>query len=203
MRNSLLIIFVRNPTLGQVKSRLARTVGPVKALEIYELLLTKTCQVAQDSDSDKIVYYSDRVESEDIWDSRIFSKALQSRGDLGIRMYRAFQSSFEDGYGKVVIIGSDCYDLTAGIINQAFKELDNNDVVIGPAQDGGYYLIGLNELHSQFFINKKWSTPAILKDTLRDISKLGIKVRLLPLLNDIDDQEDLKGLEILINQGQE
>ena len=196
MSNPLLIIFARNPELGRVKSRLAQTAGPVKALEIYNLLLNRTCQIALDSRSDKTVYYSDRLEQDDIWDSQVFKKAVQSNGDLGVRMLEAFRRAFDDGYDKVVIIGSDCYELTSEIINTAFEELNQTDMVIGPAKDGGYYLIGMKELHSQVFIDKKWSTPSVLKDTLHDIGKLGLKLRLLPLLNDVDFEEDLKGLQL-------
>ena len=198
MSNPLLIIFARNPQLGQVKSRLARTVGPDKALHIYRLLLDKTCQVALDSNSDKMVYYSDRIEQEDIWDSQIFRKAVQSNGDLGIRMLNAFHRAFEDGYDKAVIIGTDCFELSPQIINTAFEQLNKSDIVIGPALDGGYYLLGMKTLHSEVFINKNWSTPSVLRDTLRDIRKLGLKPRLLPLLNDVDAEEDLNGLEPLI-----
>lgn len=199
MSKALLIIFARNPEFGQVKSRLAQTIGPVKALEIYNLLLNRTCQITQNSNSDKTVYYSDRVEHDDIWDSQVFNKAVQSNGGLGIRMLKAFHEAFEDGHDKVIIIGSDCYELTTEIINQAFQELDQADVVLGPAQDGGYYLLGMKELHARFFTNKKWSTSSVLKDTIGDIHKLGLKLSLLPLLNDIDVEEDLKGLDFILN----
>ena len=80
------------------------------------------------------------------------------------------------------------------------QELDQADVVLGPAQDGGYYLLGMKELHPRFFTNKKWSTSSVLKDTIGDIHKLGLKLSLLPLLNDIDVEEDLIGLETLLDQ---
>lgn len=199
MNQPLLIIFVRNPELGQVKSRLARSVGAVKALEIYNILLNRTCQVARNLNSDKVVYYSDRIDQNDIWDSQAFKKAVQAKGDLGVRMLNAFHRAFEDGYHKVVVIGSDCFELTPEIITTAFEELDQTDVVIGPARDGGYYLLGMKELHSQIFINKNWSTPSVLRDTLRDIGKLGLKLRALPLLSDIDVEEDLNGLHLIDN----
>ena len=101
-----------------------------------------------------------------------------------------YDDGFDAGYKKVVIIGSDLYDLTSENIEKAFTELDNNDVVLGPAEDGGYYLLGMNLLHSTIFKNKKWGTQTVRKDTLTDLKDK--KVHLLEELNDIDIFEDIK-----------
>lgn len=186
---NLLLIFTRNPELGKAKTRLAKTVGAETALDIYKFLLQKTHDVSLEVTSDKAVYYSVKVRAHDIWDSKIYQKHQQVGQDLGIRMLHAFKNSFDAGYEKVMIIGSDLYDLTSQNIENAFIQLDTNDLVIGPAEDGGYYLLGMNSLHPQIFKNKDWGTETVRKDTLADLKDK--KVKLLEVKNDIDVYEDI------------
>jgi len=195
MSKNLVMIFTRNPELGKVKTRLAKTIGDKSALKIYTFLLNHTKDVTQNLDCDKTVYYSVKVRQNDIWDATSYQKHLQEGSDLGGKMFNAFKDSFFKGYKKVVIVGSDLLDLQEEHIKKAFIALDNNDVVIGPAQDGGYYLLGLNTLHPQIFKNKKWGTSTVLQDTLQDLKK--INVHLLKELNDIDVYDDIKNIEIL------
>ena len=190
MNKNLLLIFTRNPELGKVKTRLAKTVGDETALEIYKFILQKTREISLKVTSDTAVYYSVKVRSNDLWDSENYQKYQQVGEDLGIRMLNAFKDSFGAGYKKVVIIGSDLYDLTSENIEKAFTELDDNDVVLGPAQDGGYYLLGMNSLNSKIFKDKNWGTETVRKDTLADLKDK--KVHLLKELNDIDVFEDVK-----------
>ena len=190
MNKNLLLIFTRNPELGKVKTRLAKTVGDETALEIYKFILQKTREISLKVTSDTAVYYSVKVRSNDLWDSENYQKHHQVGEDLGIRMLNAFKDSFGAGYKKVVIIGSDLYDLTSENIEKAFTELDDNDVVLGPAQDGGYYLLGMNSLNSKIFKDKNWGTETVRKDTLADLKDK--KVHLLKELNDIDVFEDVK-----------
>ena len=187
---NLLLIFTRNPELGKAKTRLAKTVGDETALEIYKFLLEKTCNVSAKVTADKAVYYSVKVRYEDIWDENSYQKYQQVGEDLGIRMLHAFKNGFDVGYQKVLIIGSDLYDLTSEIIESAFVELDTNDIVIGPAEDGGYYLLGMNSLHTAIFKNKDWGTSSVRKDTLADLKDK--KVHLLQELNDVDVFEDIE-----------
>ena len=187
---NLLLIFTRNPELGKAKTRLAKTVGDETALEIYKFLLQKTQSITKKIAADKAVYYSVKVRENDIWDATIYQKHQQKGGNLGIRMHNAFQESFNTGYQKVLIIGSDLYDLTPKIIEEAFIQLDKHDVVLGPALDGGYYLLGMKKLHEQIFKNKKWGTETVRKDTLKDLQDK--KVFLLETLNDVDVYEDIK-----------
>lgn len=187
---NLLLIFTRNPELGKAKTRLAKTVGNETALEIYKLLLQKTCKVAIKVNADKAVYYSVKIRENDIWDKKHFQKYQQKGNDLGIRMQHAFEEGFNLGYQKIIIIGSDLYDLTPEIIDDAFHQLDKNDVVIGPAKDGGYYLLGMKKLHLQVFKNKSWGTSSVRKDTLQDLTEK--KVFLLEELNDVDVYEDIE-----------
>ena len=187
---NLLLIFTRNPELGKAKTRLAKTVGDATALEIYKFLLNKTQEVASKVTADKAVYYSVKIRENDIWDATIYQKHQQVGEDLGIRMLNAFKNSFDAGYEKVLIIGSDLYDLTSEIIDDAFYQLHTNDVIIGPAIDGGYYLLGMNAVQENIFQNKDWGTASVRKDTLADLKDK--KVHLLQELNDVDVYEDIE-----------
>ena len=189
---NLLLIFTRNPELGKAKTRLAKTVGDETALEIYKFLLEKTRDVSFKVMSDKAVYYSVKVRENDIWDANVYQKYQQKGEDLGIRMLNAFKDSFNAGYKKVMIIGSDLYDLSSENIETAFNELNTNDVVLGPAVDGGYYLLGMNTLQENVFKNKEWGTESVRKDTLNDL--FDKKVKLLEFKNDIDVYEDIKNI---------
>ena len=189
MHKNLLLIFTRNPELGKAKTRLAKTVGDETALEIYKFLLERTNEISSKVNADKAVYYSIKVRENDIWDASIYQKFQQKGKDLGIRMQNAFQNGFDAGYEKVLIIGSDLYDLSSKNIEKAFQELHNNDVVIGPAEDGGYYLLGMKKLHKKVFQNKEWGTDSVRKDTFDDL--IDKKVKLLAMKNDIDVYEDI------------
>jgi len=190
MSKNLLLVFTRNPELGKVKTRLAKTVGDKTALEIYTFLLERTRDIAAKVAADRAVYYSVKIRENDIWDASIFQKHQQIGEDLGIRMLHAFKNGFKAGYEKVMIIGSDLYDLTAETIENAFIALEKNEVVIGPAEDGGYYLLGMNSLEDKVFKNKDWGTKTVRKDTLEDLKDK--KVFLLGELNDVDVFEDIE-----------
>ena len=196
MTKDLSIVFVRNPELGKVKTRLAKTIGDKKALNIYILLLKHTESVLQKVSSDKVVYYSEEIQNNDLWSDRCFQKKLQKGNDLGERMQHAFEMAFKEGYEKVVIVGSDLFDLKSAHIENAFKALENHNLVIGPSLDGGYYLLGMKVLHSAVFKNKQWGTDSVLETTLKDLDPQNVK--LLEALNDIDTDEDLKAHPELI-----
>ncbi len=187
--DKLLIIFIRNSELGKVKTRLASSVGERNALKIYNFLQQKTRDISLEANADKVLYYSDKIEKNDIWDNSIFKKQVQIGNDLGYKMLNAFKNSFNLGYKKVVIIGCDLYDLTTEIIDDAFKHLRTYDIVLGPASDGGYYLLGMNCLHSKVFKNKNWGTSTVRAETLNDLQEK--KVYLLEEFNDIDVLEDV------------
>lgn len=187
---NLLLIFTRNPELGKSKTRLAKTIGDQTALEIYKFLLKRTQEIAVKVNADKAVYYSVKVRNNDIWDSSIYQKYQQFGEDLGVRMKNAFKNGFDAGYKKVIIVGSDLYDLSSKIIDSAFQKLESNDFVIGPAEDGGYYLLGMNFLQEDIFENKDWGTETVRKDTLVNLKDK--KVFLLQMLNDVDVFEDIE-----------
>ena len=190
MQTSLLMVFVRNPQLGTVKTRLATTVGDKVALEIYIELMRHTAEVTHKVSADKKVFYSEKIEQHDVWTEMNFSKVLQTKGTLGQRMENAFRTAFEKGYKKVLIVGSDLYSLKTSHIEKALHQLDKKEVVIGPAQDGGYYLLGLKKNLPALFCNKSWGTSTVLKETLNDLKLKSIF--LMETLNDIDNFEDLK-----------
>lgn len=187
----LLILFIRNPELGKVKTRLAASVGPEAALDIYVRLLRHTKAVTQHLTVDKVVFYSDKVEQGDLWPDELYQKKLQPLGNLGEKMAAAFSAAFAEGYSSVVIIGSDCQQLTENIVEQAFQELQEHDIVIGPALDGGYYLLGMRQFYPELFRNKRWSTEHVFPDTIQDIKQLQVSYSLLPQLSDVDYIEDL------------
>ena len=195
---NLLLIFTRNPELGKAKTRLAKTVGDATALDIYKFLLAKTRDVSAKVHADKAVYYSVKIRENDIWDASIYQKHQQFGADLGQRMQHAFQEGFKAGYEKVLIIGSDLYDLYSENIDHAFNMLDTNDVVLGPAEDGGYYLLGMNRLHKSVFQNKEWGTATVRKNTLADL--VNQKVKLLETKNDIDVYEDIENIPEIMNR---
>ncbi|WP_430906453.1 TIGR04282 family arsenosugar biosynthesis glycosyltransferase [Maribacter sp. 2-571] len=188
-RNAL-IIFTRNPELGKGKRRLAATVGDHVALEIYTFLLRHTVDITKNLDVEKQVYYSEKIGANDLWDNVTFSKKVQSGATLGDRMSKAFADGFAAGYDKICIIGSDMFDMGQHDLEKAFRGLETHDFVIGPATDGGYYLLGMKKHTPTLFQNKSWGEQTVLKDTLSDLKNE--KVHLLPEKNDVDTYEDIK-----------
>ncbi|MEQ8420479.1 MAG: TIGR04282 family arsenosugar biosynthesis glycosyltransferase [Arenibacter algicola] len=193
-RKDLLIIFTRNPELGKCKTRLAATVGHESALNIYKFLLDHTKNITQGLNFRKWVCYSDDIWENDIWDKSVYEKKVQSGNDLGGRMYNAFKEGFNAGYKRIIIIGSDMYDLNENDLLEAFQLLDKHDYVIGPAIDGGYYLLGMKVLSPNLFKDKTWGTDTVLKATLEDLKNKNYS--LLAPKNDIDYFEDIKDIEI-------
>lgn len=188
----VLLIFIKNPELGKVKTRLANSIGEFKALQVYKKLLKKTLHVAGKTDVRRQVWYSSFIDLEDEIDSDSFEKYLQSGSDLGGRMKNSFQQVFDEGVDRAVIIGSDCPSLNEKIIENAFDRLEENDLVIGPSEDGGYYLLGMSRFFETLFDDIEWSTESVLKATLQKAKKNELRVYQLPVLNDIDNIEDLK-----------
>lgn len=189
----LLLIFTRNPELGKCKTRLAAKVGDYAALDIYKFLLKHTVSFTKDLKTDKQVHYSETIWNDDVWDAKTYEKKLQVGENLGDRMLYAFKQGFEAGYEKIVIIGSDMYDLNEASLEHAFQLLEANDYVVGPAEDGGYYLLGMKQLKKELFENKEWGTSSVLNKTLNDLSSE--KYALLETRNDIDYYEDIANLE--------
>lgn len=190
---NLLLIFTRNPELGKGKRRLAATIGDQAAFNIYKFLLDHTVTITKNLYAEKQVYYSEEIWEDDIWDNKKFAKKLQTGDDLGARMANAFQEGFQNEYQKIIIIGSDMLDLSQEDLEAAFKALEKNDFVIGPAEDGGYYLLGMKKFMPELFKNKSWGTETVLKDTLADLENK--TTALLETKNDVDYYEDIKDID--------
>lgn len=186
-----LIIFVKNPELGKVKTRIAKTLGDEKALQIYLALQRHIRNITINMPLVKLLYYGGYIPDKDDWDESIYLKKLQSDGDIGQRMYHALNEALQS-FERVVLIGSDIAQISEDIILKAFKKLDDSDVVFGPALDGGYYLIGLKEVKEKLFSNIQWSTNTVLKQSILNARKLELKVSFVDELSDIDYAEDWK-----------
>lgn len=193
MQQQLLLIFVKHPIAGQVKTRLAAGIGHEKALAVYHELLAFTRSTAEQIGADKAVWYGNEVPSQDLWAEAGWPRLLQEGPTLGHRMEMAFRWGFEQGYQQICVIGSDCATLSPEILQQAFDALNAHEAVLGPANDGGYYLLGLREVLTPLFHNKHWSTDQVLAQTLQDLQDGQHSYHLLPELVDIDTIDDLYG----------
>lgn len=191
MEKNAVIILIRNPILGCVKTRLAADIGNYNALTVYKSLINYTRNIVNCIDSSRLLFYSDYIDLDDDWENNIYEKYLQTGYDFGEKMLNAFGFALTQ-HKFAIIIGSDCFELTSEIINLAFKKLENFDVVIGPATDGGYYLLGLKKVYPQLFQDKKWSTDSVLSETINTLKDLNLTYYLLPLLSDIDTLQELK-----------
>ena len=190
---NLLLIFIRNPELGKCKTRLAAKVGDQNALAIYNFLSAHTVSITKNLNVSKEVHYSVAIIENDIWKDSIFDKKLQIGNDLGIRMQNAFKRGFAKGYQNIIIIGSDMYDINTADLEDAFKQLDQYDYVIGPAEDGGYYLLGMKFFNPEVFYDKEWGTNTVLNKTLETLENR--KTKLLQPKNDVDNYNDIKNIE--------
>lgn len=189
MEKQLLLIFTKNPELGKCKTRLAKSIGNEKALFVYQHLLQHTAKEVSKTKSDIALFYTNFVDENDLW-SNNYHKKIQIEGHLGEKMKEAFQWGFNLGYKKVCIIGTDLLSLEAKDVHESFKLLDKNEIVFGPAEDGGYYLMAMKKLYKEAFLNKAWSTSLVLEQTIKDLPLL--KIGYLKTKNDIDTFEDLK-----------
>lgn len=170
---------------------MAAKIGDKAALNIYLFLLKHTAKITEKLAVDKEVYYSEEIENEDVWNKAIFKKKVQTGSNLGERMKNAFQEGFQEGYENIIIIGSDLYDLDDRDLDKAFEALENSDYIIGPAVDGGYYLLGMKSLNLDLFKNKSWSTDSVFRETIKDMNTKNITI--LEKRNDIDHYEDIEG----------
>ena len=202
MSSSRLIIFVKNPVEGRVKTRLAADIGSERALEVYLSLLKHTFLetskfTAQYADVDTGLYFSDSIPvktSFPIDIPLVFQQHLQQGERLGARMKNAFAEGFARGYRRQVIVGSDCPQLMAGHLKEAFDALKNTETVIGPARDGGYYLLGMNALQSPLFELSAWSHGGVYAQTLDQIRKMKLSYTQIEELSDVDTGADLRRL---------
>ncbi len=192
MKNAI-IIFQKNPEPGKVKTRLAATVGNENALKIYNILVEHTHSVIEQIEAKKYLFFSNFIENDEKWVK--YDKNVQKGEDLGLRMFNAISDVKKAGAERVIVLGTDCYDLKSEHIQQAFELLETNDYCIGPALDGGYYLIGTTLPDESVFLNKEWSTESVFTEAKTNIHAMGKKMGILQALSDVDYEEDLKTLK--------
>lgn len=188
-QETALIIFIRNPVPGKGKTRIARSVGVNKAYQVYLELLAETRRLAGTFSGPKFIYYSEFVDHEDLWDPRLYQKRVQAKGDLGKKMSAAFAEVLRN-HPAAIIIGSDCPAMKHADLVEASGKLETHDAVIGPSEDGGYYLLGLCQMYQELFEGVPWSSARTLAKTVEKAARLGLEVARLRSLNDIDTWED-------------
>jgi uncharacterized protein len=203
-RNKL-IVFTRYPEPGKTKTRLIPVLGMEGAANLHRLMAQRTIARAlslQDSGqlSVEIFYTGASQQQMQDWLGTEPIYQQQIEGDLGEKMAFALQNSFNSGVDKVVIIGTDCPALTAEILAEAFDELSQHDLVLGPAKDGGYYLIGLCRSQPELFQAIKWGTDEVFVKTRAIARELDLNIAYLSTLTDVDRPEDLLGLDLSILQ---
>ena len=195
---SIVLVFAKTPISGTVKTRLAFVIGNKKALWIYKKLLYKTDSELKKLSQDVVVFYHGEPSTLFKKIFLAFQKKIQLGEDLGERMQSAFQWGFDKGYEKILIIGTDLWDLSKPLLENAFKQLDSNDYVIGPASDGGYYLLGCKKFTKHLFTEKKWGSPEVYHQTVKEL--MGKSVAILDKKNDIDTLQDLEQSPELYNK---
>ncbi len=199
-----LLIFTRYPEPGSVKTRLIPTLGAEGACKLHSMMAKHTIKRLESLCALTEVCFTGQGEKEmQAWLGKTLSYYPQGGGDLGERLQRAFTRAFCQGKDKVVIVGTDCPDLTAAHVRTAFELLAEADLILGPAKDGGYYLLGLNRLHENLFASIPWGTAEVLQVTLYKAKLLGLKTVLLEELSDVDRPEDLRALAKRKNLGLE
>ncbi|MCK5706415.1 MAG: TIGR04282 family arsenosugar biosynthesis glycosyltransferase [Candidatus Aureabacteria bacterium] len=197
MQENALIIFVKYPESGLVKTRLAKTIGKDEAAQFYRILVENILENCISKDYRTIIFYSGNCEANDLmnWLGKDLDYIAQVGGSIGERMFSAFRGVFQKEAGKVVLIGSDCLFVNAKVVQQAFKELEKVHVTIGPSKDGGYYLLGLSRLQEEIFNGIDWSTDKVMEQTKQTLNRVGVAYSLIDEYFDIDTFEDIERLK--------
>ena len=191
MNSSPLIIFVKAPRVGAVKTRLGKSIGAEAACAAYRKMVAQL--VARLSDQCEVIlrFTPDDARAEiEPWLQPGWRAAPQGPGDLGARLMQSFAEAFAQGAQRVIVIGSDCPSVTSNDIEAAKQSLATHDVALGPARDGGYWLIGLRRSQDDLFEDMAWSTDTVLNETLRRADQAELRVQQLRELSDIDTAAD-------------
>ena len=189
-----LIVFVKYPNPGKVKTRLAEGTSKDFASRVYKFCAERIFrEISSLKNFNKYIFYSEEKDKEKIigWANNKFFYFPQQGNDLGKRMLNAFELVFNQQNQKTVIIGTDIPDLSEEIILDAIDSLDENDIVIGPSFDGGYYLLGMKKVYVDLFSNIDWSMDSVFKSTMQKIQSLSLSVKKLETLRDIDTKNEL------------
>ncbi len=188
-----ILIYAKAPIVGKCKSRLAAEIGSEAATQLYQKMLRHTLLESQKADAQVRLRVSpdEELQNSENWAEGIEIRQAQGMGDLGFRLNQGFLESFRESAQKVLVIGTDCPGLRHEHLREALQELDNREVVLGPARDGGYYLLGLRQTMPNILQNISWSTDQVLKQTLTILKSAGKSYYLLPELSDVDTKDDL------------
>ena len=196
-----ILLFVKYPTPGRVKTRLAVALGAERAAEIYRLLVARViaCLPVED---DLIVCFDPLERRDEVVEwlapltaGRGVTFSPQAPGDLGARLDHAFAQAFAEGRKRVLAVGGDCLEMTPQTFEEVRTALDTHDCAIGPALDGGYYLLALKQPCPALYRDVAWSTDAVFAQTLERARAAGLSVHLLPTLRDVDTIEDWQRAE--------
>lgn len=195
-----IIIFTRYPVPGKTKTRLVPVLGPKKAARIQKLMTEQVLDLARKfcsknfSGKTKIIIFYTGAGLKDFkaWLGNDLEYKLQPPGDLGFKMGQALKMACKSGTEEVVLVGSDLPGLSQEILEQAFATLVRSDLVLGPAEDGGYYLIGMKSFYPQLFQNIDWGTGRVFDQTIEIVKRLNLDCNILETLQDLDRPEDLK-----------
>jgi rSAM/selenodomain-associated transferase 1 len=185
-----IIIFQKNAVLGKVKTRLAATIGNQKALEAYQQLVNYTHKIISQSPAQKVLFFSNSIDIDLSNYSLDYRFELQSGKELGEKMSNSFRQLFEEEFESLIIIGTDCAEITTELIAEAFEALKKREVVIGPAHDGGYYLLGMRKYIPGLFRDIPWSTDQVTNQTKDYLTANNLSFSILPTLSDVDLAED-------------
>jgi rSAM/selenodomain-associated transferase 1 len=189
------LVFVRAPEKGKVKTRLAKTIGDEKTLDLYKKFVTQELDMLKRGRFAIIIFYHPAESKEVVqkWLGSEYEYIGQVGDDLGHRMAAAFNEAFRRGFKKALLIGSDLPDLPYAFVKKAFEALDGNDAVIGPSADGGYYLIGFHSSASlgEVFSGICWGGDDVFEKTLLLLRKNSMRYLILPEWSDVDDYGDL------------
>ncbi|OCX53442.1 hypothetical protein BEL04_03840 [Mucilaginibacter sp. PPCGB 2223] len=191
MKNTAIIIFIKNPDLGRVKKRLAQTVGEEQALDVYNGMLEHTQAITRPLNADKYLFYDRTKDMNDNWPNDIYQKDVQSGQYMVTRIQNALKKIYSKGYQRIVIIGSDCLELDERVIRLAFRQLEHFDTVIGPTKDGGFYLFGMNGYQADVLKVTSWGTSSLVADVLKMIQHLNKSYFMLSELSGVVTADDL------------
>ena len=187
-----LLIFTKNPVKGKVKTRIAKDIGDEYALKVYMQLLKHTRLITEENDfCENKIFYDEFIPARDNWKEEHYDKYIQAPGDLSTKLRDAFERMFSEGYEKVIVLSPDCPEITSLRIKQAFTLLNSKDFVLGPLEDGGYYILGMSKQELSVFDGIDFGKGTAYKETLKNIQKLGASVKELAPTYDVDYAKDI------------
>src|SRR5437016_5487659 len=200
-RAEKLLVFVKAPRPGAVKTRLAQTIGDVPACAAYRRIVATLLNHLQNLGAVELCFTPDDAIAEiQPWLEKGWQAAPQGDGDLGLRLHSAFERAFAAGAQRVLAIGSDCPMVTVELLREAWDGLRSHDVVLGPASDGGYWVIGLRQVHPELFQNIPWSTEDVFGESLKRIHRAGLSIHVLRELADVDTERGWRTFLAALNQ---